>query len=106
MTDRERCNLRIDYRLVLLGPRSDSVYVEQTCASSALPCLSIPFYCRHVEEMRLAIKRIWGMDSLVLDLLPGQDDGSPCAIVEIVSPDVSRSLAYSSPQWMARHAVV
>jgi hypothetical protein len=75
-----------EFRLVLILPRSKMALVQLDHETHRLPRMNIPKWCRRAEQLGKAIRAKWGVQSIVIDILPEAPELTPCAVVEIRSP--------------------
>ena len=73
-----------EFALALIDPHSDKVMSVRVTHGVELPCIKIPKWTRSAEEINEAVRIRWGLDTLVLTIVPSQNDGLECAIAEII----------------------
>jgi hypothetical protein len=71
------------YRVVLILPWSKMVLAERHGESLWLPRIDIPPWTRTAEQLTNMLLTNWNVRSIVVDVLPGSQEISRCAVVEI-----------------------
>lgn len=80
-------SLELEYRLVLIVPASRKVLVVPTGEGNRLPTVQVPQGSRVAKELQRAIRCLWSLDVVFLDLLPSKDGCLPWAIAEVLCSD-------------------
>jgi hypothetical protein len=80
----------IEYRVVLIAPDSRKLLVVDGGSGAHLLCLRIPTGKRPAEQLRLAIRRSWGLHVVFLDLFPSSSVSTSWAVAEVLVCDVPR----------------
>ena len=84
----------VEYRVVLIDPRSRTVFAVPTSRGYRLMRTSIPQWTRPARQLQKAIQSLGGLQVLILDLIVcGVDGSSSCVIAELLSPPPSWDLA-------------
>lgn len=75
----------IEYSVALIQPRDRTLLCPLVGADKtrALPRFRIPINVRITVHLRNAIYAAWGLRGVVLDYLPSEICGSPCAVMEL-----------------------
>lgn len=72
-----------DYRLALLPSVGQRVLAVRNGVAWRLPRISIPPFSRTAQQITLAVRTQFQVDSIVLDFFEGNPGQSPCAVAEI-----------------------
>ena len=72
-----------EYRVIFLHPHSRSLLVGESADSRCVARVPVPIGTRPVEQLRKAVSTRWGLNILVLDLIPSDPPMSPLAITEV-----------------------
>ncbi len=78
---------QIEYRLVLLRAGSRTIWALHENGAFRLPRIAIAHWARPAEQIQQAVEAGWHIRAVVLDLLPSESGSTPCAVVEILSPE-------------------
>jgi thiamine kinase-like enzyme len=78
---------QIDYRLAFLLPQARQILASDASGIPTLPSIAISRWNRPVEQLTRLIRSTWNMQAIVLDVLPGSSVSSPCAVIEVLTPD-------------------
>jgi hypothetical protein len=81
-----------EYRVVLLLPDSQAALALAAQERLSFPHVSIPAMSRTAQELQKAIRIRWGITAFILEICPGPDGTTPCAIAEICSPKLPTDL--------------
>ncbi len=87
---------QIEYRLVLLRAGSRTIWALHENGAFRLPRVAIAHWARPAEQLQQAVEAGWHIRAVVLDLLPSESGSTPCAVVEILSPEPYDGLAIAS----------
>jgi Phosphotransferase enzyme family len=80
---------QIDYRLAFILPQARQILASEASGIIALPSIGISRWNRPAEQLTRLIRSTWNIQAIVLDLLPGSSVSSPCAVIEVLTPDWS-----------------
>jgi hypothetical protein len=75
------------FRVVLIFSRTQKVLVEGHGERRQLPRVNIRRWSRPAEQLSATLRAKWGMQSILIDLLPKSHELPPCAVIEIRSQD-------------------
>jgi hypothetical protein len=78
---------KIDYRLAFLVPQARQILASEASGIIALPSIGISGWNRPAEQLTRHIRSTWNIQAIVLDVLPGSSVSSPCAVIEVLTPD-------------------
>jgi hypothetical protein len=81
-----------EYRLILLRSGHHTIWAQARDGRPHLPRIAIPRWQRPAEQLQQAVETRLHLPAVVLDILPGANDLSPCAIVEIRSSGTADGL--------------
>ena len=76
-----------EFRVVVVFPWSQMVLVEQHGEHRQLPRINICKWTRTAEQLREVLQVKWGVQSIVIDLLPKSHELPPCAVIEVRARD-------------------
>jgi hypothetical protein len=82
----------VEYRAVLIQPKSGAVLAVDAVDGYRLPRVSIPQWTRPAEQLRKAIRATWGAKSLILDLFLTNDSSASCVTAELLDQEVPLGL--------------
>ncbi|HEY2470920.1 MAG TPA: hypothetical protein VGI45_24210 [Terracidiphilus sp.] len=80
------------YRVVLVRSGSCMLWTSREKGAFPLPRVAIPRWRRPAEQLQQAIEAGWHLRAIVLDVLSKGSDSTPCAVVEILSPEPQGNL--------------
>lgn len=92
METRETIVATIEYRSVLVRPRSHSVLAYYDAGRYRLPRIQITAAARRAQQMQKEIKAKWGLNVFVLVTWVAPDGTGACAVAERLTPELPRSL--------------
>jgi hypothetical protein len=72
-----------DYRLALVLPQSRQLLGIASFTAPELPIVRVPLWERPAEQLTKQIEARWKITAIILDILPGQESDSPCAVGEV-----------------------
>lgn len=76
-----------DYRLAFLLPQTRQLLAIKTSDEAELPRIGIPRWSRPAEQLTGLIGDKWNIRTTVLDLIESDSGASPCAILEVTTPN-------------------
>jgi hypothetical protein len=76
-----------EFRVVLIFSWSQMVLVELHDEHRQLPRINIPQWIRTPEQIRETLRVKWGVQTIVIDLLPKRRELPPCAVIEVRTRD-------------------
>jgi Predicted choline kinase involved in LPS biosynthesis len=79
-------------QVVLLLHGSRTALALAASEGPLLPLVSIPANSRTAQELQKAIQNRWGVTAFILEICPGPDGATPCAIAEISSTKIPTGL--------------
>jgi hypothetical protein len=82
-----------EYRLALVKSGSHAMWAANNGGVLRLPRVAIPRWTRPAEQLQQTIESSWSIRSIILDILPGNKDSAPCAVVEVLSSESPSGLA-------------
>jgi Phosphotransferase enzyme family len=74
-----------EYQLLLVLPDSHKVLARLDGRGYRLPCVHIPKWARPAGELQKAIKAVWKLSVVILDLVPHPEDALQCVVAEVFS---------------------
>jgi hypothetical protein len=77
----------VEYRVILIDPTSRRVLGHTEGSVFHLLRVSIPTGSRIARRLRVEMLRKWGIDVVVLDLLPNGEGNTSCAVAELLKTD-------------------
>jgi hypothetical protein len=77
----------VEYRVILIDPTSRRVLGHTEGSVFHLLRVSIPAGSRIARRLRVEMLRKWGIDVVVLDLLPNGEGNTSCAVAELLKTD-------------------
>jgi hypothetical protein len=80
------------FRVVLIFSWTQKVLVEEYGERRQLPRVNIRRWTRPAEQLSATLRAKWGVQSILIDLLPKSDELPPCAVIEIRNRDWKISL--------------
>jgi hypothetical protein len=83
----------IEYRCVLVRPRSQEVFACADRGRYRLPRIHIPRAARQARELQRAIRARWGLDIFVSETWSGPDGLEACALAELLTPGMASPLS-------------
>jgi hypothetical protein len=113
MTVRDAIVETLEYTVVLVDSESRKVLARAELDSYRLPSVLIPQWRRPAEELQKAIRAEWGVQSIVLMVLPAINEASACVVAQILSRGIDsalepvelRSLPAAALEGPQRHAL-
>lgn len=75
-----------DYRLALILPHSRQLLGVQRTGTVELPVIRVHLWDRPAEQMTKELEQRWGIRAIILDILPGPEPQTPCAVAELRTP--------------------
>jgi hypothetical protein len=82
----------VEYRAVIVVPKSSAVLAEETVDGYRLPRISIPLRARPAQQLRKAIQSKWALNVLILEFVKGDDGPASCVMAELLAPAVGSNL--------------
>jgi hypothetical protein len=76
----------VEYRAVIVEPRSRGVLGLATVQGYRLPRVLIPRWVRPAQQLRETIRTSWSLNTLILEFITEDDCSSPCVVAELLAP--------------------
>src|SRR5580692_11201401 len=77
----------IEYRCVLVRPRSHAVLAFDDAGRCNLPRVHIPRATRPAQQVQRAVRAKWGLNIFVLETWETPEDLGACAVAELLTRD-------------------
>jgi hypothetical protein len=68
------------------------VLVSQEGIRPALPVVEISKWARPAYQIQKVVQEAWALSTIVLEFLPCDADRAPCAVLEVLAPEISQDL--------------
>jgi hypothetical protein len=82
----------VEYRALILVPKSSAVLAQETVDGYHLPRIFIPLRARPAQQLRKAIQTRWALNVLILEFVKGDDGPTSCVLAELLAPAVGSDL--------------
>jgi hypothetical protein len=89
---------QIEYRVVLVRSGSHAIWVQSDGGALRLPRVTIPRWTRPAEQLQQILEDVWHLRTIVLDVLPGKTDSTPCVVMEILPPGSCNGFAAATSE--------